>query len=192
MLKIIFVLLLINLVKINSTSLRRQDDFTESSKDVTTLIKEVDEWLTKVIPVEWLNCTKYKIAQPPKDIEQCINNTIGLMSWDSRFYTNRSECCFKWDIVDCWINTGIKEHCLGYYGETMNNALINKSNMKNCESKDMEFGAMHCHADLSGLAAWIIWAFVITGIILFIIILLCVCCFWAAIVSCFACCLCLQ
>lgn len=189
MLKIIFALLLISLVKVDSTSLTKINDFSKSNDDVNKFIDEADEWLTKVIPHDWLNCTKFNIYQPPKEVQQCINNTVAWMNWVSGNYTNRSECCFKWDIVDCWINNGVRINCSQYYGEMMQNALSNKSNMKNCESKNMGFGEMNCHVP-DGLGPLLVWVFVISGLIIILIILICVCCFWAAIASCLACCLC--
>lgn len=177
---LIFVLILSLVHQITSSTIPTSNIFQAESKDVTDFTKEANDWLIKVLPSE---CS-FNVDRPPENVTQCIKDKKNLWLFET---SNKTECCFKWGIVDCWFDY-VNLNCHQHYQETMKNAENHKSDMKNCESKEFNY-KMKCEFDVSHL--WIIIASVVGALVVVgIIIIICICCFCASVCSCLACCLC--
>lgn len=183
---ILFVNSLLLIIKIDSASLSTRNGQdkslkTPSNKTDDEIKKEIDDWLTIVLP---LNQCKIDVNQPPKEVVECSNKLI-LLNGSSQVI----ECCYKWGVVQCWFDH-VNSNCHQYYNETIAKAETNKSGMKNCQSDQFGYG-MAC---FNNIPVWeivliIVGSFVTFAIIVIVIaILICCCCaFVCTRLSCLSC-----
>ena len=187
---ILFVNLLLLIIQIDLASLSTrngQDKLSKTfSKEINEIKKEIDDWLTKVLPLD--QC-KIDINQPPKEVVECSNKQ-NLLNGSSQVF----ECCYKWGIVQCWFDY-VNSNCYQYYNETIAKAEMNKSGMKNCESDQFGYG-MVC---LSSIPVWTVVLIIVGSLVVFAIIvivitiLICCCCgFFCTRLSCLSCVKCIT
>lgn len=176
---LIFVLILSLVHQITSSTIPTSNPFEAESKNVTNYEKEANEWLNKVLPSE---CNLH-VDNPPDKVTKCIKE-VKDWPYDTQ---EKTECCYKWGIVNCWFEQ-VRSNCSQYYDQTIKNAETDKAGMKNCERKELNYN-MTCEFSnfpVWGIIAAVVGALVVVGII----IIICICCFCASICSCLACCLC--
>lgn len=179
--KIILFLALSLVHQITSNSIKRSDYYDAESKNASTFINEADDWLKKVLPNE----CHFDVDHPPKEIVECINNSLTWLNQDS----HKSECCFKWGVVNCWFGY-VKEKCTQSYDQTIKNAFNHASDMENCKTNEFEFN-MSCTRGNGGISPdWIIIIWIVGSLVVIGIILTCFCCFCTTLCSCITCCLC--